>query len=218
MHENRSSTGAAQGRRRIGSWQWKAVAWALIAGGIVVVPRGLARGDTYEEGTPELGARFDETGKNVRFRVYSSRASRIDLYLYAEPIGQDEKVHIPLAKEPSTDIWSVTVPVADLGTKGIQGTIYYGYRAWGPNWVFDNNWKPGSAAGFVKDKDVDDQGNRFNPNKLVFDPYAVEISHDPVNPLVPDGTVYASGENHRLQDTGPVAPKGIVLKPRASAH
>ena len=57
------------------------------------------------------------------------------------------------------------------------------------------------------------RGAASNPTSLVFEPYAAEISHDPVNPLVPDGTVYASGENHRLQDTGPVAPRGIVLKP-----
>jgi isoamylase len=33
------------------------------------------------------------------------------------------------------------------------------------------------SAGFVSD--VDAQGNRFNPNKLLFDPYARELSHDP---------------------------------------
>lgn len=35
----------------------------------------------------------------------------------------------------------------------------------------------GSLAGFVTD--VDDHGNRMNPNELLLDPYALEVSHDP---------------------------------------
>jgi glycogen operon protein len=49
---------------------------------------------------------------------------------------------------------------------------------------------------------------------LLTDPYAFELSHDPETPKgTQDGTVYASGPQHRLADTGRVAPKGIVLKP-----
>src|SRR5262249_23093716 len=88
---------------------------------------------------------------------------------------------------------------------------YYGYRAWGPNWTFRDDWQPGKDNGFVAD--VDDAGNRFNPNKLLLDPYAAEVSHDPVNPQVTDGTIYASGPAHRPQDTGPWAPRGVVLRP-----
>jgi glycogen operon protein len=186
------------------------VAWILIVVGLVA-PRGSARADSYEDGTPALGARFDASGQNVRFRVGSSRAARVDLYLYAEPIGQAEAHRVSLQKEPQSNVWAATVPVSDMTSKGIKGTIYYGYRAWGPNWTFSGDWQPGKDSGFVAD--VDDQGNRFNPNKLLLDPYAAEISHDPVNPQVPDGTIYASGPAHRLQDTGPSAPKGIVLKP-----
>ena len=43
--------------------------------------------------------------------------------------------------------------------------MYYGYRAWGPNWPFSSSWTKGSSAGFISD--VDAQGNRFNPNKLL---------------------------------------------------
>ncbi len=35
----------------------------------------------YPAGTPTLGARYDATGNNVEFRIYSSRAVRIDVYL-----------------------------------------------------------------------------------------------------------------------------------------
>jgi glycogen operon protein len=58
---------------------------------------------------------------------------------------------------------------------------------------------------------VDPQGNRFNPNKLLIDPYALELSHDPETPGMTDGTVYASGALYRNIDDGSVAPKGIVL-------
>jgi isoamylase len=60
---------------------------------------------------------------------------------------------------------------------------------------------------------VDAQGNRFNPNKLLIDPYAHEISHDPVNAIWGDFTVYASGASYRNVDSGNVAPKIILWVP-----
>jgi isoamylase len=155
-----------------------------------------------------LGARYDTAAASVTFRIYSSRASRIDLELYAVSYGAPEAAGYTLTKD-AHDIWSVTVPVAVLRTAGIADTIYYGYRAWGPNWPFVAEWTKGSPAGFISD--VDAAGNRFNPNKLLFDPYAREISHDPVNANNPDGSVFASGSNNRALDSGPKAPKGIVL-------
>ena len=141
-----------------------------------------------------LGARFDEMQSQVTFRVYSSRATRIDLYLYAQPTGAPETASFPLTKDAKTAVWSTTLPISTLHTElGITGTIYYGYRAWGPNWPFNAAWMKGSEAGFLVD--VDQEGNRFNPNKLLFDPYALEISHDPVTPAQPDGTLYASARS-----------------------
>ena len=158
-----------------------------------------------------LGARFDGTGSQVTFRVYSSRATRIELYLYAQPAGPDEAAHLALEQDPATSVWSTTLPLARIrGEFGITGAIYYGYRAWGPNWPFDPAWTKGNKAGFVAD--VDRDGNRFNPNKLLYDPYARELSHDPVTPQQRDGSIYASGPDHFLRDTGREAPKGIVLQ------
>jgi isoamylase len=99
------------------------------------------------------------------------------------------------------------VPVSTLTAAGVS-TIYYGYRAWGPNWPYDAAWTKGSTAGFLSD--VDASGNRFNPNKLLLDPYARELSHDPITPENPSGTVYASGPLYRALDSGLVAPKGIL--------
>jgi glycogen operon protein len=157
-----------------------------------------------------LGSQFDAAGSQLTFRVYSSRATRIELYLYSLPTGADEAAHIALDRDPASSVWSTTVPVARIrGEFAIAGAIYYGFRAWGPNWPFDPAWSKASKAGFLAD--VDANGNRFNPNKLLFDPYARELSHDPVTPAQPDGSVYASGPDHFLQDSGRVAPKGIVL-------
>ncbi len=149
----------------------------------------------------QLGARYDAGGSTITFRVYSSAATRIAVYLYDAPTGASETSSAVLTKG-SGNVWSATVPAPG-------GTVYYGYRAWGPNWPYDPSWTPGTGAGFGAD--VDANGNRFNPNKLLLDPYAREVSHDPLTPAQTDRTVYASGPSYRTVDSGPKAPKGIVL-------
>ena len=159
-----------------------------------------------------LGASYDSTQSNVIFRVYSARATRIDVYLYASPLNSPEVLSRQLTANNNTNIFSVSMPVATLQAAGITGPVYYGYRVWGPNWPFSSSWTTGgSSAGFISD--VDAQGNRFNPNKLLIDPYAHEISRDPVNATWTDGTVYASGASNRNRDTGTLAPKSILWVP-----
>jgi glycogen operon protein len=113
------------------------------------------------------GARYDATNDHIVFRVYSSRATRIELCLYAVSYGAPEAATYVLAREVD-DVWSVTVSVAELQPAGITGPVFYGYRAWGPNWPYVSEWTVGSSAGFLGD--VDASGNRFNPNKLLVDP------------------------------------------------
>ncbi|HEX7643698.1 MAG TPA: isoamylase [Burkholderiaceae bacterium] len=157
-----------------------------------------------------LGAKYDSAGANITFRIYSSRATRIELDLFSAGYGQAESARYLLAADPNTpNVWQVTVPVSSIQAAGITGTVYYGYRAWGPNWPYNASWTKGSSAGFVSD--VDSAGNRFNPNKLLYDPYALELSQDPVNATWTDSTVYASGSLYRTKDSGLYAPKGIVL-------
>ncbi|WP_208543204.1 glycogen debranching protein [Marilutibacter alkalisoli] len=157
-----------------------------------------------------LGARYDAGGANIDFRVYSSRATRVEVWIYKTSSGAQEKVRYVLSKNSTTNVWSKTVPVSTLrDSYGITGTVYYGYRAWGPNWPYDSSWKKGTGTGFISD--VDSNGNRFNPNKLLLDPYARETSHDPITPACTDGTLYASGVGHRNKDSGACASKGIVL-------
>ncbi|HEX2831453.1 MAG TPA: isoamylase [Thermoanaerobaculia bacterium] len=163
-----------------------------------------------------LGARYDGTNSNITFKVYSSRATRIEVWIYKYASGYQEKVNYVMTKDAATNIWSKTASVATLqNTYGITGTVYYGYRAWGPNWTYNASWTKGSSLGFLSD--VDAQGNRFNPNKLLLDPYAREVSHDPQTPTQTDGTRYASGSSYRNIDTGASAPKGIVLASDATS-
>lgn len=152
---------------------------------------------------PPMGAHYEPDGAAVVFRIASSRATRVELWIYDAPTGA-ERARIVMAPEAAPGVWRARVPAGEL-----PETVYYGYRVWGPNWPYDPAWTPGSEAGFVTDVDAD--GNRMNPNKLVFDPYARELSHDPTTPTNLDGSIYATGAN-RTKDSGPLAPKGIVLR------
>jgi glycogen operon protein len=156
----------------------------------------------------KLGASYDATNANVTFKVYSGRATRIELYLYSTAAGTIEKARYVMTLGAG-GVWTSSIPVATLNAQGLAGTLYYGYRAWGPNWPYSASWVKGSPTGFISD--VDASGNRFNPNKLLADPYALELSHDPTTTTMANGTIYASGATYRNIDSGTSAPKGIVL-------
>ncbi|MDF3301753.1 isoamylase [Streptomyces tropicalis] len=194
-------------RRRLATMA-AALVLATALGG-PMAPRPLVARAAAATGGP-LGAHYDATGTAIDFRVFSSRAGRIDLYLFRTASGSQEAAVVPLTKDAATNVWSAGVPVSTVqGQYGITGTVYYGYRAWGPNWPYDPAWTKGSSAGFISD--VDAAGNRFDPNKLLTDPYARELSHDPVTPGGADGTAYGTGPQYRAVDDGALAPKGIVL-------
>ncbi len=164
---------------------------------------GAPDGGTVMPFQPALGAHWAPDGSEVVFRVASTRATRIELELFDQPSGSAPVRSVVL--EAGTD----HVFTAHVAAAALPATIYYGYRAWGPNWPYDAAWTPGSGAGWLADVDTD--GDRMNPNKLVFDPYALELSHDPQTPTQGDGTAYAVG-SHRDLDSAPVAPRGIVLR------
>lgn len=164
--------------------------------------------------TTPLGAHWrDDT---VTFAVYSRNATRVQLELFEEAVGAYAKRTFELQKGDDDTFRGVI--------RGLPPNSLYGYRCWGPNWSFDETWTPGSNAGFVTD--VDDSGNRFNPNKLLIDPYARELSHDPETPelatLGHHAGMYGSGQGlyagygltpvvRRVFDTAPYAPKGILV-------
>lgn len=166
--------------------------------------------ETFERTTDSMGASYEDT--NAVFTLYSKNATKVLLEIYAKPSGVVASYDYWMTKG-SDNIWRVTV--AD-----VPNIVYYGFRLWGPNWTYNSNWARGnSGAGFICD--VDSNGNRFNPNKVLYDPFAREISHDKSNPTVMGSThnpgMFGTGDGlyqgiaRRNFDTGLWAPKAILF-------
>ncbi|TFL14273.1 glycogen debranching enzyme GlgX [Pusillimonas caeni] len=86
-------------------------------------------------------------GLGVNFAVFSANATRIDLCLF-DARGRKELRRLPLP-ECTDEIWHGYLPDAQPG-------LVYGYRAHGP-------YDPA-------------HGHRFNPQKLLLDPYARQLT------------------------------------------
>jgi glycogen operon protein len=112
-----------------------------------------------------LGAMLVDRGAN--FGVYSSRATRVELLLFDDPEGVLPTRRFEMSR--LGDVWNLYVEGIGLGQ-------HYGYVAWGPNWTYDETFYAGSVIGFTDDADLD--GNRFDPNKLLFDPYSIALHRD----------------------------------------
>ena len=108
-----------------------------------------ARPTTLEPGRPwPLGASIDGEGVDagVNIAVPSTHATRIDLCLFDDR-GDTEIARLPLPGRTG-DVWHGRVPRHGAG-------LVYGLRAHGP-------WRP-------------ERGQRFNPHKLLLDPWAREV-------------------------------------------
>jgi len=117
------------------------------------------------ENLTHLGPTMLETGTN--FGVYSERATRVDLLVFEDPEAELPTKRFPMSR--FGNVWNLYV-------EGIGEGTTYGFIAWGPNWPEHPKWYPGSIHGFIAD--VDGEGNRFNPNKLLFDPYGKALTRD----------------------------------------
>jgi glycogen operon protein len=167
---------------------------------------------TWGTATWPQGAAFVAgAGSNLRVGVYAAHATRVLLEIYNVSTGASAQYDYVMAKG-SDNIWR-----AELAS--VPNKTLYAFRAWGPNWTFSTSWTPGSSAGFVSD--VDASGNRYNPNKLLSDPYGHELSHDKTSLALTaaglDGGIYGTGgatyhgAPRRQFDTGPWAPKSVAL-------
>ena len=96
-----------------------------------------------------LGAVVLSSGA-VRFRLASVRATRVELSLYATALGAPAALTRVLQPLAGSDYFEVVVEPTELQAAGVTGTIYYGYRVWGPNWPWDASWQPGSLAGWSR--------------------------------------------------------------------
>lgn len=93
-----------------------------------------------------LGATWDGGGTN--FALFSEHATRVELCLFDHPRASRAR-HQIMIEEQSDQIWHVYLPEVRPGQ-------YYGYRVHGP-------YDPQA-------------GHRFNPHKLLLDPYAKAIA------------------------------------------
>lgn len=162
----------------------------------------------------QLGANYDPKTKGFNFAVFSENATRIQMEIFDKPIDGKPVSTIEMKKDADGK-WVTALSGSELKDIGINTAnkepVYYGYRAWGPNWEYDPSWKPGSEKGLKEH--VDSNGNRFNPNKLLIDPYCKEITHDPNSPkinAVRAYQYYASGDYGSI-DSGAIASKSIAF-------
>jgi len=93
-----------------------------------------------------LGATWD--GEGVNFSLFSENATAVELCLFDGPEAEQETHRIRL-EERTDQVWHVYIP-------GLWPGQHYGYRVHGP-------YAP-------------EEGHRFNPHKLLIDPYAKSIA------------------------------------------
>ncbi|MCE7795980.1 glycogen debranching protein GlgX [Sphingobium sufflavum] len=123
-------------------------------------------------------------GLGVNFAVFSANATRIELCLF-DPGGRKEIARFDLP-ECTDEVWHGFLPHARPG-------LLYGYRAHGP-------YEP-------------ENGHRFNPNKLLIDPYARKLSGalkwtDALHGYPVRGRRADLGFDKR--DSAPAMPKSVV--------
>ena len=135
-------------------------------------------------------ARSDTLGavadeNGTNFALFSEHATRVELCLY-DASGQVETQRLDLPK--------------------MEGGIWYGYLP---------GVGPGQAYGYrVHGPFAPELGHRFNPAKLVLDPYAMELTGD----LVWDDALFGypvGGSDTELddRDSAPFMPKCVVVDP-----
>jgi len=127
-------------------------------------------------------------GEGVNFALFSAHATKVELCLFDE-VGKEEVQRIELP-EFTNEIWHGYL-------KGLKPGTVYGFRVHGP-------YAP-------------EQGHRFNPNKLLVDPYA--RSH--AGTLKWDDACFGytiGAENADLsfdeRDSAPFVPKSVVVDPQ----
>src|SRR5579872_3403497 len=129
-------------------------------------------------------------GKGVNFAIFSAHAEKVELCLL-DRTGQHEQARIVLP-EYTDETWHCYLPE-------VRPDQLYGYRVHGP-------YDPAS-------------GHRFNPNKLLIDPYAKSIEGpilwDAANalPYVPTGDEDADLEMDDEDDADAI-PKCLVVDPQ----
>jgi isoamylase len=129
-------------------------------------------------------------GEGVNFALFSACATKVELCLFDE---QGQETHRIELTEFTDEVWHIYLPDLKPG-------CLYGYRVYGP-------YDP-------------EQGHRFNPNKLLLDPYAKEIVGKlEWNPAI-FGYHLESGDDLTFdeRDSAPYVPKCRVVDPQFDWH
>lgn len=150
-----------------------------------------------------LGARYNEETKCVEFRLYSKNAKKVLLCIFDKPQGEDAIMSLNMEKIDN-DIFFTSVKNYILNCD--KRPVYYGFRVFGENFEYRENYEPGTNNGFISK--FDKNNNRFNPNKIAYDPYSVELSHTPSD-VNPGFNMFRSGGNFHLIDNAKWAIKSV---------
>jgi isoamylase len=133
-----------------------------------------------------LGATWD--GKGVNFALFANGAEGVELCLFDSPEDQSESVRIKLP-ERTHQVWHIYIPDLKPGQ-------LYGYRVYGP-------YEPQA-------------GHRYNPFKLLIDPYAKAIAGKIEWSDALFGYDVTSEEKDlsiSTTDSAPFLPKCVVVDP-----
>ncbi|HTB80751.1 MAG TPA: glycogen debranching protein GlgX [Opitutaceae bacterium] len=142
-------------------------------------------GRAYQPGKPfPQGATWD--GAGVNFALYSAASESVELCLF-DHADQTQESHRIRLRERTNGVWHIYLP-------GIQPQQLYGYRVHGP-------YAPA-------------QGLRFNPHKLLLDPYAKAIGRELkwADELFGYQIGHADEDlSFDERDSAPFAPLGVVI-------
>jgi glycogen operon protein len=133
-----------------------------------------------------LGASWD--GAGVNFALASENATGVELCLFGGDDGNQQQACIPVTEQTGF-VWHVYVPEIRPGQR-------YGYRVHGP-------YDPAN-------------GHRFNPAKLLLDPYAKSIDRTLNWNDALFGYEIGNAEEDLKKDdrdSAPFAPKSVVIEP-----
>lgn len=152
-----------------------------------------------------LGVNYNKGTKSVDFKLFSKNATAVKLCIFDKPQGEDAVMVLDMKKSKDA-IWETSVKDYVLACH--KKPVYYGYRVFGDNWEYKDTFEPGSNIGYKTR--CDDKNNRFNPNKLAYDPYSREISHTP-SEINPGLNMFRSGGNFYQTDNARWAPKSVFF-------
>jgi len=150
----------------------------------------------------KFGANYNKDTGLVDFKLFSKAGTAALLCIFDEPKGKDAVFTVKMEK--TGNVFEAAFDMSKLG--GPDKPFYYGYRVFGPNYEYTENWAPGVQDGFRSR--LDRQKNRFNPNKLAYDPYSRELSHIHSD-VSKDLSEFRSNEKFYFADNAKIAPKSV---------